>query len=117
MLLTLPTPFLPSLHPKDIILIISLLGHIAATAAAAAKSLQSCLTLCEPVDSSPPGSPIPGILQARIMEWVAIASSDWDMLGLIYMGNGPISKNLEMLLLALSCILSQASSCLHFLNE
>ena len=51
------------------------------------------------------------------MEWVAIASSDWDMLGLIYMGNGPISKNLEMLLLALSCILSQASSCLHFLNE
>ena len=90
---------------------------VAATAAAAAKSLQSCLTLCEPVDSSPPGSPIPGILQARIMEWVAIASSDWDMLGLIYMGNGPISKNLEMLLLALSCILSQASSCLHFLNE
>ena len=47
----------------------------AATAAAAAKSLQSCLTLCEPVDSSPPGSPIPGILQARILEWVAIAFS------------------------------------------
>ena len=37
----------------------------------AAKSLQSCLTLCDPMDSSPPGSPIPGILQARTLEWVA----------------------------------------------
>ena len=43
------------------------------TAAAAAKSLQSCPTLCDPRDSSPPGSPIPGILQARILEWVAIS--------------------------------------------
>ena len=43
-------------------------------AAAAAKSLQSCLTLCDPIDSSPPGSPIPGILQARTLEWVAIPS-------------------------------------------
>ena len=41
--------------------------------AAAAKSLQSCLILCDPIDSSPPGSPIPGILQARTLEWVAIA--------------------------------------------
>ena len=41
-------------------------------AAAAAKSLQSCLTLCDPIDSSPPGSPILGILQARTLEWVAI---------------------------------------------
>ena len=41
--------------------------------AAAAKSLQSCLTLYDPIDSSPPGSPIPGILQARTLEWVAIA--------------------------------------------
>ena len=39
-------------------------------AAAAAKSLQSCLTLCDPIDGSPPGSPIPGILQARTLEWV-----------------------------------------------
>ena len=47
-------------------------------AAAAAKSLQSCPTLCDPTDSSPPGSPIPGILQARILEWVAISfSSAW----------------------------------------
>ena len=44
--------------------------------AAAAKSLQSCLTLCDPIDGSPPGSPIPGILQARILEWVAISFSN-----------------------------------------
>ena len=44
-------------------------------AAAAAKSLQSCLTLCNPRDSSPPGSPVPGILQARTLEWVAISFS------------------------------------------
>ena len=44
-------------------------------AAAAAKSLQSCLTLCDPIDSSPPGSPIPGFLQARTLEWVAISFS------------------------------------------
>ena len=42
---------------------------------AAAKSLQSCLTLCDPIDGSPPGSPIPGILQARVLEWGAIAFS------------------------------------------
>ena len=44
--------------------------------AAAAKSLQSCPTLCSPIDGSPPGSPIPGIFQARTLEWVAIAFSD-----------------------------------------
>ena len=44
-------------------------------AAAAAKSLQSCLTLCDPIDGSPPGSPVPGILQARTLEWVAISFS------------------------------------------
>ena len=43
----------------------------AAAAAAAAKSIQLCLTLCDPIDCSPPGSPIPGILQARTLEWVA----------------------------------------------
>ena len=41
--------------------------------AAAAKSLQPCLTLCDPIDGSPPGSSIPGILQARVLEWVAIS--------------------------------------------
>ena len=45
-------------------------------AAAAAKSLQSCLTLCDPRDGSLPGSPIPGILQARTLEWVAISFSN-----------------------------------------
>ena len=45
-------------------------------AAAAAKSLQSCPTLCHPRDSSPPGSPVPGILQARTLEWVAISFSN-----------------------------------------
>ena len=45
-------------------------------AAAAAKSLQSCPTLCDPVDGSPPGFPVPGILQARILEWVAISFSN-----------------------------------------
>ena len=44
--------------------------------AAAAKSLQSCPTLCNPIDGSPPGSPIPGILQARPLEWVAISFSN-----------------------------------------
>ena len=47
----------------------------AAAAAAAAKSLQSFLTLCDPRDDSPPGSPVPGILQARTLEWVAISFS------------------------------------------
>ena len=47
----------------------------AAAAAAAAESLQSCPTLCDPIDSSPPGSPVPGILQARTLEWVAISFS------------------------------------------
>ena len=45
-------------------------------AAAAAKSLQSCPTLCDPIDGSPPGSPVPGILQARTREWVAISFSN-----------------------------------------
>jgi len=48
----------------------------AAAAAAAAKSLQSCPTLCDPIDGSPPGSPVPGIIQARILEWVAISFSN-----------------------------------------
>ena len=50
-------------------------GYGAAAAAAAAKSLQSCLTLCDPRDGSPPGSPVLGIFQARALEWVAIAFS------------------------------------------
>ena len=45
-------------------------------AAAAAKSLQSCLTLCDPIDGSPSGSPVLGILQARTLEWIAISFSN-----------------------------------------
>ena len=48
---------------------------IFSAAVAAAKSLQSCPTLCDPIDGSTSGSPIPGILQARILEWVAISFS------------------------------------------
>ena len=49
--------------------------YIYLSAAAAAKSLQPCPTLCDPIDGSPPGSPVPGILQARTLEWVAIFSN------------------------------------------
>ena len=51
-------------------------GGMLAAAATAAKSLQSCPTLCNPIDGSPPGSPVPGILQARTLEWVAISFSN-----------------------------------------
>ena len=50
---------------------------ISGAAAAAAKSLQSCPTLCDPIDGIPPGSPVPGILQARTLEWVAISFSNF----------------------------------------
>ena len=51
-------------------------AHLIDYAAAAAKSLQSCLTLCDPMDCSPPGSPVPGILQARTLEWLAVSFSN-----------------------------------------
>ena len=51
-------------------------GNILGAAAAAAKSLQSCPTLCDPIDGSPPGSFVPGTPQARILEWVAISFSN-----------------------------------------
>ena len=54
----------------------SLRSHRLYAAAAAAKLLQSCSTLCDPTDGSPPGSPVPGILQARILEWVVISFSN-----------------------------------------
>ena len=58
-------------HMKKLTLKLTL--HITA---AAAKSLQPCLILCEPIDGSPTGSSVPGILQARILEWVAISFSN-----------------------------------------
>ena len=59
----------------------SLLFNMLSAAAAAAKSLQSCPTLCDPIDGSPPGSAVPGILQARTLEWVAISFSNACCLG------------------------------------
>ena len=58
------------------IIIIAATITTTAAAAAAAKSLQLCPTLCDPIDGSPPGSAIPGILQARTLEWVAISFSN-----------------------------------------
>ena len=65
---------LPSPHTHYIY--IHMHTHTDAAAAAAAVSLQSCPTLRDPVDSSPPGSPVPGILQVRTLEWVAISFSN-----------------------------------------
>ena len=61
----MPLPI--SAHPE---------GNLIAAAATAAKSLQSCLTLCDPIDGSPPGSSVHGIFQAGVLEWGAIAFSE-----------------------------------------
>ena len=72
-------PCFPGIHGELIsfsdILSTSSRGSCVGQTAAAAKLLQSCPTLCDPIDGSPPGSPIPGILQARTLEWVAISFS------------------------------------------
>ena len=60
--------------------------EVSDSTAAAAKSLQSCPTLCDPIDGSPPGSPAPGVLQARALEWGAIAFSDLTALGKLKSG-------------------------------
>ena len=62
--------------PSNQQLTVSAITVVYYAAAAAAKSLQSCLTLCDPTDGSPAGSPVPGILQARTLEWVAISFSN-----------------------------------------
>ena len=65
------------LRKEELVALVWGMGHgTLCSAAAAAKSLQSCPTLCDPRDGSPPGSPIPGILQARTLEWVAISFSN-----------------------------------------
>ena len=51
-------------------------SHWDVAAAAAAESLQLCPTLCDPIDGSPPGSPVPGVLQARTLEWAAVSFSN-----------------------------------------
>ena len=64
------------LHFRQILYHLRHWGSLLSSTAAAAKLLQSCLTLCDPIDGSPPGSPFPGTPQARILEWVAISSSN-----------------------------------------
>ena len=63
-------------HSGKFTYVLSACVVLSRSAAAAAKSLQSCPTLCDPIDGSPPDSPIPGILQARTLEWVAISFSN-----------------------------------------
>ena len=68
-------PLVPPGKSKDfLLLLVATLAYF--WHAAAAKSLQSCPTLCDPIDGSPPGSPVPGILQTRTLEWVAISFSN-----------------------------------------
>ena len=67
---------LPSSHIFPLVSLASYGQLLTAAAAAAAESLQSCPTLCDPIDGSPPGSPVPGSLQARALEWVAISFSN-----------------------------------------
>ena len=62
-------------HVRSLISKNDVIVSFISTAATAAKSPQSCLTLCDPIDGSPLGSSVPGILQARILEWVAISFS------------------------------------------
>ena len=69
--LMLPRPSLHTIHVT-----LGKLLSFSGCAAAAAKSLQSCPILCDPMDGSPPGSPVPGILQATTLEWVAISFSN-----------------------------------------
>ena len=70
----------PSLHPSQQLYVFTVsqfrIGDTAAAAAAAAKSLQLCLTLCDPIDGSPPGCPVPGIFQARTLDCVDISFSN-----------------------------------------
>ena len=70
------TPFICLTYDVYVSILFSQVIPFSPPAAAAAKSLQSCPTLCNPIDSSPPGSPVPGILQARTLEWVAISFSN-----------------------------------------
>ena len=73
-----PGAWLPSAGGQRQVFLATFLSALAA----AAKSRQSCPTLCDPTDCSPPGSPVPGILQARVLEWGAIAFPVWVPLGL-----------------------------------
>jgi len=69
-------PFMGDISPSNFKSQFEDFGQLAHTNQNAAASLQSCLTLCDPIDGSPPGFPVPGILQARTLEWVAISFSN-----------------------------------------
>ena len=91
---------LPEHYPATIISVPLSHPETTIAAAAAAMSLQSCPTLCDPIEGSPPGSPVPGILQARTLEWVAISFSIKDYVRmplllnkLVTWQNGPRKKN------------------------
>ena len=75
-----------------------------ACSTAAAKSLQSCPTLCDPIDGSPPGSTVPGILQARVLEWGAIAFSDCMILTICHPGKGKMIKTVKRSVVAADLI-------------
>ena len=68
-------------------------GGLQSAAATAAKLLQSCPTLCDPIEGSPPGSPIPGILQARTLEWVAISFSRATVYGVAKVGDNSTAQH------------------------
>ena len=74
--LRFPIFLLTSHWPELRCIALKIAASIVFAAAAAAKSLQSCPTLCDPIDGCPPGPPVPGILQARTLEWVAISFSN-----------------------------------------
>ena len=82
---TLPASWETCLQVKKQQLELDMEQQTGSIAAAAAKSLQSCPTLCNPIDGSPPGPAVPGILQARTLEWVAISSSNCHPAYLTYM--------------------------------
>ena len=72
----IPSSWLGRINIVKITVLQNAIYRFNAAAAAAGKSLQSCRTLCDPIDGSPPGSPVPGVLHARTLEWGAIAFSN-----------------------------------------
>ena len=92
---------------------------IVPTATATAKSLQSCPTLCDPIDSSPPGSPIPGILQTRTLEWVAISFSNawkWKV-KVKYLEQSKSSRGVSNLITIAMFILHSSRTLLHMSGQ
>ena len=107
-----------SSQPRDLTCVSCTAGRFFTTepptaAAAAAKSLQSCLTLCDPIDGSPPGSAVPGILQGRTLEWVAISFSG----GSSWPRNRTLVSCIMSLLFSFCYYRNIFSSSTHFLSS